>query len=116
MKKKSISICQDCGGIKIDGECFHKRNCPLNNLSEEEWLKEDRRRNQNLVNFFSKEIELLDKVNLMSYKEMADLLINKVWVNQKWGTIEEVVLNRVIDILFKLNDEEIIIIPKLEEN
>jgi len=51
-----------------------------------------------------KEIEWQKKVNSYSFKEMADVLIQKTYQREKIGTESCAVLNRVIEMLFKMEE------------
>lgn len=57
----------------------------------------------------SKELELSKKVNRFSKKDLADFLIQDIWGDEdfnKWPSLRCCVLDRVINILFDLDDKE----------
>ncbi len=63
-----------------------------------------------------KELELKTEVELWSFKELADFLIQNSWAKSKLGTLDIAVLDRVIEELFKLDDIEKIGAAMLKPN
>lgn len=83
---------------------FHKKFCPDNDLSSEAWEAENNRRNSRLLKSFNKEIQFFKEADKMSYKDLADYMIENI--HFKAGTMEHAVVNKVIEILFKLYEEK----------
>lgn len=54
-----------------------------------------------------KEIKFMAEAEKFSHRELADFLIQEIWGNEKiiqFGTLKCAVLDRVIDILFELDE------------
>ena len=53
-----------------------------------------------------KEFEFAKDVESWSHKELGDFLIQEIWANEHIGTLKIAVLDRVIEELFKIQDEQ----------
>jgi hypothetical protein len=58
------------------------------------------------VKLLQNEVELDNKVSKWTHKELGDYLIQNIWSKEKFGTLNIVVLDRVINILFELYDKK----------
>lgn len=101
-----MNKCPHCGalGFKENSiETFHALLCPENKLSIEEWKAKEQQRLMNFFNFIKNESKNFSDTEKYSYKELADFLEKKIWSKQKFGSKEDHVLSRVIDLLNSLD-------------
>lgn len=95
-----LERCEYCDSLIIKGKCFHAFNCPKQTLTLEEWKNEEFHRNEKIVNAIVEEFRYESEVKNMTFKELGDFLIQKYWSNEKWGSKNSVILDRIINILF----------------
>lgn len=102
-----IKKCENCGAIYSKNNiCFHDYDCPHNTLTLKEWKNEDYHRKERMVNHIIEEFKHEEEIKNLSYKELADLIIQELWSKEKFGSRNSVILDRVVNILFDLEDKK----------
>lgn len=102
--KNKLIKCEFCDeyGVADRQPILHKFDCPENKLSKIEWDKERLRRDAKIAEFLLRDLEYMKKVEKMSYTELKNYLIDNIWYKMKICTLDEMVIDRVIDILDEL--------------
>lgn len=101
-----MNRCPNCNAIIVKGkETFHSYDCCHNTLSLESWKNQDFYHKEKIVNNIIQEFKYESEINKLTFKELADELIQEVWSKEKFGNRNSVLLDRIINILFKLHEE-----------
>ncbi len=73
--------------------------------SEHECKNIEKSKESKLLDKILNEIEADENVAKLSYKDLGDYILQEYWGREEWGGYSCAVLDRVIRILFELNDD-----------
>lgn len=92
------------GGLGQCDKCGEWHN-NISYYSEHECKKLEKSKEQKFLDTVLEEIKADEQISRMSYKELADHCIQNIWSKEEFGSLNLAAMDRVIRILFELNDD-----------